>query len=69
MKEETDRDWWNKQTDDYKMDFMRMRNTDYPEYNYLSTTEFIAQFEVIWREDKKKNQSWPVKKNPNWRYY
>jgi hypothetical protein len=62
MKELTDRNWYNQQTDDFKIDFMRIRNRDYPEYSSLSTTEFMAQFETIWREDKKKNQCWPIKR-------
>jgi hypothetical protein len=66
MTQDTDRNWYNQQTDDFKMDFLRMRNRDYPEYNNLSTTEFIEQFDVIWREDKKKNQSYPIKRNTNW---
>jgi hypothetical protein len=66
MIEDSDRNWYNKQTDEFKLDLMRMRNRDYPQYNNLSLMEFIEQFEIIWREDKKKNQSWPAKKNPNW---
>jgi hypothetical protein len=61
MTTETLRDWYNRQTDDYKMDFMRMRNRDYPEYNYMGLTEFMENFEQIWREDKKKRATWPIK--------
>lgn len=62
MTDLTDKEWYDRQTDEFKMDLIRMRNRDYPEYNYMSLTEFMENFEQIWREDKKKQATWPIVK-------
>lgn len=54
--------WWAKQTDEFKMDFLRMRNNDYPEYNSMDKWQFIREFDKIWREERKQRHTWPIKK-------
>lgn len=58
--------WWDTQTDDTKRDIMRLMRTDYADYTSgMSIWQFIHEFDSIWREEKKRTQAWPLRKN-NW---
>ena len=49
----TAREFWKSLRDDEKINFMRMRTQQYPNYNDLSKYVFIDEFLDIWNETHK----------------
>lgn len=60
-------EFWTKLSDREKLEFLKLRAQQYPEYNDLSRNQFIDQFLEIWKETGKGKVSLSAenKKNTN----